>query len=92
MDMHPMQDPAAMPQEQQPEQGGFSITINVMPGGEITVSKGPVSQDAQGESFPTIKEALSEVLEMYRSNPVGGDEKADFEAGYGQPQDPRAKF
>jgi hypothetical protein len=70
-----------MPQEQ--PQGGYCIQICVLPSGEISVSKTDQMPAEQGDSFPGIKEALGEALNIYNANPVGADDQKEFEAGYG---------
>lgn len=81
-----------LPPEQ--PQGGYCIQICVMPSGEIMVGKSNQMPEEPGEAFPDIKAALSEVLELYRQNPVSGDEQAEFESGYGKqmPKNPAERY
>lgn len=87
MAMTPMPpEGAPIAEEAEQPQGGYCIQICVLPTGEFSVSKSDQLPAEQGEQVADFREALATALEIYKQNPVAGDEKQEFEAGYGGAQ------
>lgn len=75
------------------EEAGYEITIAVRPSG-FTVSKGALDADAADPANPAgagadaqtasdFTAALKMAVKIYKENPVGADEQASFDAGFG---------
>ena len=73
---------------------GFCIEVSVLPDGSFKVSgPEPLAASAaeetgepaseMGDDYTSIGEALKAVLMIIKENPVGSDENAQVEAGFG---------
>lgn len=86
--MDPSKPPLAAPTGGQ----GYVVEIYVLPDGTFKVSKESMEQERMehqasgmeegGEEFSSLGEALQAVLRIVKSNPVAGDDDAQFDAGF----------
>ena len=89
--MDPSMPPGAAPA---PAGGqGYVIEIYVLPDGTFNVSQESMEQETmehqatgmeeeKGQEFNSLGEVLQAVMRMIKSNPMTGDEDAQFDAGF----------